>query len=218
MDAQSQIMWDFFNLAYRRGLIDELMQLVGRLMDPDAELGDFLSRMEDALADADFSPFETFWKEAAQPAIASLTNEAAIDTLRSLLKILRPVFDIAAANRGALARSFGEITEHKPDLAALLPAAGALAGAGIKQALRADAGARIGAAVNRACEVLSKTHAREPELLERFFAGFFRSIDPRLFRRATDIILGGFLDQRPRLIGWTFGTISARIKKRLSRS
>mgnify|MGYP001317775651 CR=1 FL=1 len=67
MDAQSQIVWNFFNLAYRRGLIDELMPLVGRLMDPDAELGDFLSQMEDALAEADFGPFETLWKDAARP-------------------------------------------------------------------------------------------------------------------------------------------------------
>ena len=218
MDAQSQIVWNFFNLAYRRGLIDELMPLVGRLMDPDAELGDFLSQMEDALAEADFGPFETLWKDAAQPAIASLTNEAAIDTLHSLLKILRPLIDIAAANRGALAKTLSEVAELKPDLSALLPAAGVLAGAGIKQALRGDAGVNCGAAVNRALQALADTHDREPELVERFFAGFTRSIDPRLLRRATDIILGGFLDQRPRLLGWAFGTISARVKKRLSRS
>jgi len=211
-------MWNFFNLAYRRGLIDELMPLVGRLMDPDAELGDFLSQMEDTLAEADFGPFETLWKEAAQPAIESLTNEAAIDTLRSLLKILRPVFDIAAANRGALAKTLSNVAELKPDLAALLPAVSALAGAGIRQALRGNAGARSGAAVNSALEGLANAHAREPELIGRFFAGFTRTIDPRLLRRATDIILGGFLDQRPRLLGWAFGTISARVKKRLSRS
>ncbi|MEN6476340.1 MAG: hypothetical protein ABFD81_20165 [Syntrophaceae bacterium] len=218
MEAQSQVMWNFINLAYRRGLIDELMPLVGRLMDPAAELGDFLAQMEDALADADFSPFESLWNETMQPAIASLTNETAIDTLRSLLKILRPMLDIAAANRSALTRTLRDITELKPDLAALLPVLGVLSGSAVKQAMRGNTGVRIGSAVNSTCAALAKTHAREPELVERFFAGLLETIDPRLFRHTTDIILGGFLDQRPRVLGWTLGTLSARLKKRLIRS
>ena len=171
MEAQSQVMWNFINLAYRRGLIDELMPLVGRLMDPAAELGDFLSQMEDALAEADFSPFENLWNETMQPAIVSLTNEASIDTLRSLLKILRPVFDIAAANRSALTQMLHDIAELKPDLAALLPVLGVLSGSAIKQAMRGNAGARIGSAVNSACAALTSVHAREPGLVDRFFAG-----------------------------------------------
>jgi len=218
MEAQSQVMWNFIDLAYRRGLIDELMPIVGRLLDPAAELGDFLSQMEDALADADFGPFENFWKEAMQPAIISLTSEAAIDTLCALLKILRPVFDVAASNRSALTKTLHDITEHRPDLSSLLPVFGVMSGAMMKQALRGNAGARIGSAVNSACEALSKSHAREPELIDRFFAGLLETIDPRLFRHATDIILGGFLDQRPRVLGWTFGTLSTRLKKRLGRS
>ena len=217
MEAQSQVMWNFMNLAYRRGLIDELMPLVGRLMDPDAELGDFLSRMEDALADADFSPFEGLWNEIMQPAIVSLTNDEAIDTLRSLLKILRPLFAIAAANRSAIIQTLQDVAELKPKLAALLPVVGVLSGSAIKQAMRGNAGTRSGAAVNRACEALAKAHARDPELVDRFFAGFLDTVDPRLFRHATDIILGGFLDQRPRVFGWTFGTLGTRLKKRFAR-
>jgi len=218
MEAQSQVMWDFINLAYRRGLIDELMPIVGRLMDPDAELGDFLSQMEDALAEADFGTFERLWSDVMQPAIASLTNEGAIDTLRSLLRILRPVLDIVAGNRTALARELRDIAQQKPDLSALQPFLGVVSGALVKRAMRGNAGARVGSAVNGVCSALSESHAREPELIDRFFAGLLGTIDPRLFRRATDIVLGGFLDQRPRVLGWTFGTLATRLRKRIGRS
>lgn len=217
MEAQSQVLWDFFNLAYRRGLVDELMPLIGRMMDPDAELGDFLSQLEDGLAVADFGPFEGLWREALQPTIVSLTNESAIDTLLSILKILHPVFDIAAANRSALTRTLRDIVERKPQFSSLLPAFGVLTSSALKLAFRGDAGRRTGSTVSSACASLIQAHAREPELVNRFFAGFLATINPHVFRQATDIILGGFLDQRPRVLGWTFGTLVARLKKRLGR-
>lgn len=218
MEAQSLALWNFLSLAYRRGLIDELMPLIGRMMDPDAELGDFLSQLEDNLADADFGSFEGLWQETMQPTIASLTNEAAIDTLRAILKILQPLFDIAAENRNALTQTIHDVMELKPQLGALLPAVGVLTSSAAKQMFRADAGQRAGSAVNNACVALASVHAREPELVNRFFAGFFSTINPHVFRQATDIILGGFLDQRPHVLGWTFRTLATRLKRRLGRS
>ena len=193
MEAQSRVLWDFLRLSYQRGLMDDLMAL-GDLMDPSMDFVDALESFEEAVMAMDLKPLTAVWQEQLQPVVKSMTNPQAIDALRVILQTLRP------------------------HLAVLLRELGPLATPLVQKFVREDSGKLLGRALNAMSGAILKSHARDPELVEGIFTDLFRTLYTKQFGGAMEIVLGGLLDQRPKVVRWTLGTTFTRIKKRFARS
>jgi coproporphyrinogen III oxidase len=55
-------------------------------------------------------------------------------------------------------------------------------------------------------------------MVEGIFTDFFQTLNTNQFGEAMEIVLSGFLDQRPKIVRWSLGTAFTRIKKRFARS
>ena len=76
MEALTRAVWDFMEASYRKGVLDQLLGLLGALSDPDADLSEQLGNFEDGLADADFSRFEEMSSEVLMPLLRALPTSA----------------------------------------------------------------------------------------------------------------------------------------------
>jgi len=212
-------MWDFLRLSYQRGLMDDLMAL-GDLMDPDMDFVDVLESFEDAVMAMDLNPLSTLWQEQIQPMIKAMTKVETMDALRAILQTLKP-FLVKLAQGDAqtnVLKNMRTFAALKPHLAVLLRELIPLAALPIQQFVREDSGKVLGRGLNALSDAIVKSHTREPELVERVFRDLFRTLDTSQFGRAMGIVLGGLLDQRPKVVRWTFGAAFARIKKRFAGS
>jgi hypothetical protein len=220
MEAQSRVLWDFLRLSYQRGLMDDLMGL-GDLMDPNMDFVDALETFEETVMAMDLKPLTVLWHEQLQPVIRSMTNPRAIDALRAILQTLRPFLATLAARRSegsAVIQNVKALAALKPHLAVLLGELGPSAAPLVQKFLREDAGRLMGRGLNAMSGVVLKANAEQPELVGRVFGELMRTVDAQQLGSAMEIILGGFLDQRPKIVRWTLGTTLARIKKRFARS
>ncbi|MEN6475367.1 MAG: hypothetical protein ABFD81_15250 [Syntrophaceae bacterium] len=219
MEAQSRVLWDFLRLSYQRGLMDDLMAL-GDLMDPSMDFVDALESFEEAVMAMDLKPLTAVWQEQLQPVVKSMTNPQAIDALRVILQTLRPYLPklITGGGQAYLLQIVQTFATLKPHLAVLLRELGPLATPLVQKFVREDSGKLLGRALNAMSGAILKSHARDPELVEGIFTDLFRTLYTKQFGGAMEIVLGGLLDQRPKVVRWTLGTTFTRIKKRFARS
>lgn len=219
MEAQSRVVWDFLRLSYQRGLMDDLMAL-GDLMDPNMDFVDALESFEEMIMAMDLKPLTVAWQEQLQPLIISMTNPEAIDALRAILQTLRPHLEklTAAGGQAALRRNAQALLTLKPHLAVLLRELAPVAAPLVQKFVREDLGKLLGRGLNAVSGAILKSQAREPELVHRIFTALFGAVDTKQLGGAMEIVLGGLLDQRPKVVRWTLGTAFARIKKRFARA
>ena len=93
MEALTRAIWDFMEGSYRKGVLDELLGLVGALSDPEVDLGKQLGDFEDRLSDADFGVFEEMSTEVLTPLLQALADEKVLESLHVLLITTRPLID-----------------------------------------------------------------------------------------------------------------------------
>jgi len=223
MDLQTKAVWDFMEVAYRGGLLDEISQLAGGLLDPDIDLGELLASFEDALVDAELGPFEEMSKEILVPSLVALTDEDVIEDLKYLLQTLRPLIEGmvrgAGGNMNVVADIARGILENIVSLrhvaVTLAPVISKVALPYIEIFLRERAGKVAGSGINSFCAMINRINDGHPETIPVFVSDLFDTVDPKEFKKATDILVECFLDQRPPLIGWTVATVIKRAKKRL---
>lgn len=219
MEAQSRVVWDFLRLSYQRGLMDDLMAL-GDLMDPNMDFVDALESFEEMIMDMDLKPLTLAWQEQLHPLIVSLTNPQAIDALRAILQALRPQLEklTAAGGQTALRKNLQTLVALKPHLAVLLHELAPVAAPLVQKFVREDLGRLLGHGLNTMSDAILKSQAREPELAHRVFTDLFSALDTKQFGGAMEVVLGGLLDQRPKVVRWTLGAAFTRIKKRFGRA
>jgi len=73
-------------------------------------------------------------------------------------------------------------------------------------------------ALNAMSDAVLSAHDRDPELAGRIFSDLFRTVDTRRLGGAMEIVPGGLLDQRPKVVRWTLGTVFSRIRKHIART
>lgn len=219
MEALTRALWDFMEGAYRQGLLDDLLDLVGALSDPDADLGEQLGNFEDRLGDANFSRFEEMSTEVLTPLLRALAEEEVLESLHVLLITSKPLVD------GVLERAEGDtkavkaildLINHnlvclKTVLLALMPVLAKVYGPAVETFVIGRGGALTAHLLNTASGAIN----RNPETAGRMISDFFTALDGRAFGTAAETVVGAVLDQKPPLIGWTAGTLVKRGRKRL---
>ncbi len=219
MEAQSRIIWDFLRLSYQRGLMDELMAL-GNLLNPDMDLVDALENFEEVVMAKDLEPFTTVWQEQIEPLIKSMTNARSIDALRAILQTLRPLLTRFAAGAGnvELLNTMQAVVNLKPHITVLLHDLGPLAIPYMQKFLHENSGKLLGRGLNAMSIAILQTHKQQPKIIKDVFTDLFQTLDTGQFGKAMEIILGDFLDQRPKIVRWSLGATFSRIRKRLTHS
>ena len=219
MEALTRAVWDFMEGAHRKGLLDELLGLVGALSDPEADLSELLGNFEDRLTDADFGHFEQMSTEILTPLLQALAQDRVLESLHVLVITLRPVVD------GALERADGDTKVMKAVLGlikqnlvclktvavALTPVLAKVYGPAVEEFIKERGGGLAADAVNTACIAIN----RNPEVATRLVSDLFAMVDGRAFGRAADTVVGAVLDQKPPLIEWTASTFVKRARRRL---
>lgn len=218
-------LWDFMKTSYDAGLLDESLGLIGNLLDPETDLGDQLGDFEDALSVADFTNFETMAAETLTPTLQALSDKEAIDGLTVLVSTLRPI--IEGIIKGAdgdinvvidmIKNISNTVVSLKPLFIAVAPIIIKAASPKLEYTLKENAGQFTGNIIQHLCSTVNQMSEKDPEFGSRFMADVFQVVDANEFKNATDTLVDGFLDQKPRLLGWTAETMVKRAKKRLLR-
>ena len=219
MEGLSRVVWDFMEGAYRKGLLDELLGLVGGLSDPEADLGALLGDFEDRLADADFAHFEGMSRDLLTPVLQALAREEVLESLHVLVISLRPVVDGVMERVGGDPKVMNEILGlAKQNLlclktvsVALVPVLAKAYGPAVETFIKERGGVLAANATNTACATIN----RNPEIVTRVISDIFSLVDRRAFSAATNTVVGAVLDQKPPLIEWTASTLVKRARKRL---
>lgn len=219
MEALTRAVWDFMEGAYRQGLLDDLLDLVGALSDPDADVGELLGNFEDRLRDANFGRFEDMSREVLTPVLQALAAEEVLQSLHVLLITSRPLIDGVLERAGGdgkvLKEMLGLVKQNliclKTVAAALMPVLVQIYGPAVESFVKERAGALTAGIVNAACVSIN----RNPEIAARMISDFFAGVEGRALGTAADTVVGAVLDQKPPLIGWTASTLVKRGRKRL---
>jgi hypothetical protein len=219
MEGLTSAVWDFMEGSYRKGVLDELLGLVGALSDPEADLGEQLGDFEDRLSDADFAGFEEMSTEVLTPLLQALADEEVLESLNVLLITTRPVID------GIMERVGGDTKVIKEMLAlmkqnlvclktvavALTPVLAKAYGPALEKFIKEKGGVMAANATNTACATIN----RNPEIVTRVISELFTLVDGRAFGEAAGTVVGAVLDQKPPVIEWTASTFVKRARKRL---
>lgn len=219
MEELTRAVWDFIEGAYRKGLLDDLLDLVGKLSDPEADLGEQLGNLEDGLADADFSRFEEISTEILAPVLKALAAKEVLESLHVLLITSRPLVDRVLERAGGDAKAMNEILGLvkqnlvclKTVALALMPALAKVYGPAVETFIGERGGALTAGILNTACAAIN----RNPRIATRMISDFFAVVDGRALGSAAGTVVGAVLDQKPPLIGWTASTFVKRTKRRL---
>ena len=110
------------------------------------------------------------------------------------------------------------VTALKPHIAVLLCKMGPLATPYVQKFVRENSGKLLGQGLNAISSAILQTHTPQPKIIEGIFTDLFQPLNANQFGEAMEIVLGGFLDQRPKIVRWSLGTTFTRIKKRFARS
>ena len=219
MEGLTRAVWDFMEGSYRKGVLDELLSLVGALSDPEADLGEQLGDFEDRLSEADFAGFEEMSTDVLRPLLQALADDEVLESLNVLLITARPVID------GIMERVGGDTKVMKEMLAlmkqnlmclktvavAVTPVLAKAYGPSVEKFIREKGGVMAANATNAACVTVN----RNPEIVTRVISEFFTWVDGRAFGEAAGTIVGAMLDQKPPLIEWSASTFVKRARKRL---
>ncbi len=219
MEALTRAVWDFMEGAYRKGVLDELLGLVGALSDPEADLSEQLGNFEDGLSDADFSRFEGISTEVLIPVLEALAEEKVLESLHVLLITSRPWVDGLLESAGGDTKVMNErVSLIKRNLfclqtvgLALLPVLTKVYGPAVETFVKERGGALAADLLNTACAAIN----RNPETAVRMISDLFAGLDGRALGTAAETVVGAVLDQKPPLIGWTASTLVKRTKRRL---
>ena len=219
MEELTRAVWDFMEGSYRKGVLDQLLGLLGALSDPDVDLGEQLGNFEDGLADADFSRFEEMSTEVLMPLLQALAEEKVLASLHVLLATSRPLVDGALERAGGDPKRMNEMLGLvKQNLAclrtvavALMPVPARIYGPAVGTWVEERGGALTAEGINTACAAIN----RDPETAVRMISHFFAAVDGRQLGAAAETVVGAVLDQKPPLIGWTASTVVRRTKRRL---
>ena len=219
MQGLTKAVWDFMEGSYRKGVLDELLGLVGALSDPEADVAEQLGNFEDGLTDADFGHFEKMSTEILMPVLQALAAEEVLESLHVLLGTSRPLVDGVFARAGGdtkrMSEMLGLIKQNlvclKTVVLALMPVLAKVYGPAVETFLKEKGGALTADIINTACTVIN----RNPEIATRMISDFFAVVDGRALGTAADTVAGAVLDQKPPLIGWTASTVVKRTKRRL---
>jgi hypothetical protein len=219
MEALTRAVWEFMEGAYRKGLLDELLGLLGELSDPQADLGELLGDFEDRLAEADFAHFEGMSREVLTPVLQALGREEVLESLHVLLISMRPMVDGVMERVGGDPKVLNEVLGLvKQNLASLMTVAVALMpvlakvyGPAVEKFIEEGGGVMVANATNTACARIN----RNPEIATRIISDVFSVVDGRAFGAAADTVVGAVLDHKPRVIEWTASTLVKRARKRL---
>ncbi len=219
MEGMSQAVWNFMESAHRKGLLDELVALNGVLLDPKNDFDDVMGNFEDALCEADFTPFEEMSKETLGPVLKALTDDKVLDALYVLVSTIRPVLQNVVQMTGGDPRVLAAAADSmkmilgafKPIVTALLPVIAEKSAPAMERFLKEDAGSLAALGINTACAAVNSN----PEIASRFISDLYAGVDGASFRKAMDTLTEGFLDQRPPLAVWTVATAVNQAKKRL---
>ncbi len=222
MEERSRALFDFMQLSYQRGLMDDILAL-GDLLDPNMDTVEMLESFDDAVVAMDLEPVAAMCRDQLQPMLQSLTNAESIDALRAILQTSRPyltkfIKDGGQKNPLQNVQTLGALMPH---LVVLLKHLAPVAKPYVQPFVRLffeDSGNLLGRTLNAMSDAILKSHAEDPELVGRIFTSLFRTLDTKQFGRAMEIVAGGLLDQRPQVVRWTLGTVLARIKKRFGHS
>jgi hypothetical protein len=222
MEERSRALFDFLQLSYQRGLMDDFLAL-GDLLDSNMDTIDFLESFDDAVVAMDLEPLTAICRDQLQPMLQSLTNAEAVDALHAILQMSKPYL-VKFIQEGSQKNSLQNVqvlVALMPHLVVLLKHLVPVAKPYVEPFVRLfveDSGKQLGRALNAMNGAVLKAHAREPELVNRFFTDLFSTLDTKQFSRTMEILVGGLLDQRPKVVRWTLGTVLARIKKRFAHS
>ncbi len=219
MEVLSKTVWDFMEAAHKSGLLDELLVLSGGLTGPDFDLGEMLGNIEDSLVDADFSSFEEIFREVVPPMLRALTDEEVLINLKVFVGALKPVLEKTVSGGDgelkALTETAGAIAKGivslRPVVLALLPVFAELYGPQIKTFFEEKAGGIMARAINSGAAAVNK----HPAVATRVMSDLYNTIDADSFRKASDILVNGLLDQKPPLAAFTVTTIVKRARTRL---
>jgi hypothetical protein len=219
MEALTRAIWVFMEGSYRKGVLDELLGLVGALSDPEVDLGEQLGAFEDRLSGADFSGFEEMSAEVLTPLLQALADEKVLESLHVLLVTTRPLIDAFMDRVGGDTNVAGEMLGLiKQNLVCLMTVAGALTpvlakvyGPMVETFLKESGPALAADLINTANGAIN----RNPETATHIVSDLFAKVDGKAFGTAVDTVMGAVLDQKPPLVEWTAGTLMKRTKKRL---
>jgi hypothetical protein len=222
MEERSRALFDFLQLSYQRGLMDDILAL-GDLLDPNMDTVEMLESFDDAVVAMDLEPVAAMCRDQLQPMLQSLTNAESIDALRAILQTSRPyltkfIQDGGQKNPLQNVQTLGAIIPH---LVVLLKHLAPVAKPYVQPFVRLfveDSGKQLGRALNAMSRAVIEAHTREPEHVNRIFTDLFSTLDTKQFGRAMEVLANGMLDQRPKVVRWTLGTVFTRIKKRFARS
>lgn len=219
MEALTRAIWDFMEGSYRKGVLDELLGLVGALSDPEIDLGEQLGEFEDMLSNADFSGFEEMSAEVLTPLLEALAEEKVLESLHVLLVSTRPLIDgfmdRVGGDTNVASEMLGLIRQNlaclKTVAVTLAPVLAKVYGPSVETFIKERGGALAADLINTANGAIN----RNPEIATRVVSDLFASVDGKAFGRAADTVMGAVLDQKPPLVEWTAGTLMKRTKKRL---
>jgi hypothetical protein len=213
MEVVTGAVWDFMHSAYNKGVLDEILAIVGQFLDPGMDLGEHLGNLEDALTEADFAPFEKMSREVMVPMLRALAQDDAMEGLTMFISSIRSLVEdgdvkehlkvVGVIGKGLLAL--------KPVVVALVPVIAKVYGPVVLKFMEHDLGSKAASAINSACTAINA----DPRIACHVISDLFAGVDGEAFRMAMDTIVGGFLDQRPPLAGWTAATVVKRARKRL---
>jgi hypothetical protein len=222
MEERSRALFDFLQLSYQRGLMDDFLAL-GDLLDPNVDTIDMLESFDDAVVAMDLEPLAAMCRDQLQPMLQSLTNAEAINALRAVLQISRPYL-AKFIQEGGQKNPFQNVQTLAaliPHLFVLLKHLAPVAKPYVQPFVRLfveDSGNLLGRALNGMSDAILKSHAEDPELVGRIFTSLFKTLDTKQFGEAMEILVGGLLDQRPEVVRWTLDTILTHTMKRNAHS
>lgn len=94
--------WNFLELAYRKGLIDEMFRLANTFMDPGMNPMDLMGDMEEKLSTFDFDSLDAALQGNLVPIVKALTDDEVVEGLTMLLQMVRPLSELAIAQMGGI--------------------------------------------------------------------------------------------------------------------
>jgi hypothetical protein len=97
---ETAAVWSFLELAYRKGLLDEVFRLSNTFMDPNINPMDLMGDVEEKLSTFDFDSLDTTLQGQLVPIMKTLTDDEVVEGLTMVLQMVKPLAELAIANFG----------------------------------------------------------------------------------------------------------------------
>ena len=220
MDAQTQVLWNFLDTAFKAGTLDEFLSLSKSMTDKKYENQALVfSDLEDAIDEMDDLSDINEKLEMAFGFMPDLTDPETMEGVTILLKLANP-----------LIKNFMEAADHDMETIAEIrntfmenfkkvrKALIAISSAGAKalmssqdSGLAKDYGKKFGSSLNSMSSIVNES---DPKVMSDFMSGVFSELNNNEMKKTTEILLNGFLDQKPPLFTWITSALVKRVKGR----